>query len=307
MFVALSFVGTLPAYIVECIHQVRIYFDGDIYLMIDDLSSIHLEKLKQYDVKIENADTLQSNEFNDVANSVYHKFYICENMQGREKLFILSLQRFYLLNNLMNKYDLADGLFIELDNLIYDDPRNWLSEFSKNELCFMYHNHTACSSGIMYIKNKESLKGFLEYILYYIQNSNDFLSEMAALYEYYKLCQYKENEMQILPTYWESDDIPSLTYLNYEKYKETIFDTASIGIYLLGMDPYHTNGEIVLGQTRKEWYFLDFTDHKFEWKVDDLGRRKPYVWNGSKWILINNLHVHSKQLQNGLSLPLDPY
>ena len=95
--------------------------------------------------------------------------------------------------------------------------------------------------------------------------------------------------------------------LNYEKYKETIFDTASIGIYLLGMDPYHTNGEIVLGQTRKEWYFLDFTDHKFEWKVDDLGRRKPYVWNGSKWILINNLHVHSKQLQNGLSLPLDPY
>jgi hypothetical protein len=308
MFISLSFIGTLPSYIIECIHQVRIYFDGEIYLMIDDIDSVYIEQLNKYNVIIENAHELETVEFNQLVNEVYHKFYICENLKGREKIFILSFGRFFLLSNLMKKKNLSDGLFIELDNLLYEDPRKWLPQFSTHQLCFMYHNYVACSSGIMYIKNKNSLDGFLEYIFTYLRTSNDFLSEMGALYEYYKLHKNEENFIQILPTYWTCDatdnSIPQLAYLNYDKYNDTIFDTASIGIFLLGMDPYHTNNEIVLGLTRKEWYFLDFSNVPLEWKLDDFGRKKPYTWNGEKWLLINNLHVHSKQLVNGLSLPL---
>jgi len=206
----------------------------------------------------------------------------------------------------MNKKDLIDVLFIELDNLLYDDPRKWLPNFSTHDLGFMYHNYTVCSSGIMYVKNKNSLRGFLDYTFNYLRTSNDFLSEMSALYGYYKLHENDSQHIQILPTYWPNvdSDLPPLTHLNYEKYENTVFDAQSLGIYLLGMDPYHTNGEIVLGLVRKEWHFLDSSKLTFEWKVDDAGRKKPYVWNGSSWILINNLHVHSKQLANGLSLPL---
>jgi hypothetical protein len=306
MFIALSFVGPLPSYVVDCIHQVRIYFDGDVHLIIDDVESVYVEQLKKYNVIIENARELENEEFNQLVGEVYHKFYICEQLKGREKLFILSFGRFFLLNNLMNKKGLTDGLFIELDNLLYDDPKKWLPSFSTHDLCFMYHNHTACSSGIMYVKNKDSLRGFLDYIFNYLRHSNDFLSEMAALYQYYKLHENDGQHIQILPTYWPSvdGDLPPLTHLNYEKYDNTVFDTASFGIYLLGMDPYHTNGEIVLGLVRKEWYFLDSSKLTFEWKVDDAGRKKPYVWNGESWLLINNLHVHSKQLTNGLSLAL---
>ena len=39
IIVALSFVGKLPSYTIECIHQIRIYFKGEVYLIIDDLNS----------------------------------------------------------------------------------------------------------------------------------------------------------------------------------------------------------------------------------------------------------------------------
>ena len=49
---------------------------------------------------------------------------------------------------------------------------------------------------------------------------------------------------------------------------------------------------------------INYTNLQFEWKNDDDGRRRPFVWNGEKWILINNLHVHSKDLLSGLSMKL---
>ena len=52
MFVALSFVGALPAYIIECIHQIRCYFDKDIYLIINDIESQYIDHLEKYNVII---------------------------------------------------------------------------------------------------------------------------------------------------------------------------------------------------------------------------------------------------------------
>jgi hypothetical protein len=48
MFVALSFIGKLPSYIIESIHQIRIYFDKDIYLIINDIESPFIESLNKY-------------------------------------------------------------------------------------------------------------------------------------------------------------------------------------------------------------------------------------------------------------------
>ena len=39
MFVVLSFIGTLPNYVVDCVHQIRCFFQGDIYLILNDLNS----------------------------------------------------------------------------------------------------------------------------------------------------------------------------------------------------------------------------------------------------------------------------
>lgn len=300
MFIGLSFIGVLPNYIVDCIHQIRCYFDGDVWLITDDVNSQFIEKIIKYDVKIINYQQVIDNNLIEILNTNKHKFLYLRDMPGRELLFIRSFERFFLLNNLMIKYNLNDCLFVELDNLIYNDPRIWLSQMSKSNLCYMYDNVNHFSSGIMYIKNTQSIKGFLDYLTNFIKNSNEFMSEMRCLSDYFNI---NRDEVQILPTYWENKEISSISYENYKNYNDTIFDAAAIGIFLLGMDPYHTNGVIKTG-LKHNFSAIDYTDQKFEWKKDELGRLKPYIWNGEKWILINNLHVHSKQLMNGLSTPL---
>jgi hypothetical protein len=300
MILALSFVGKLPSYVVECIHQCRIYFSGDIYLILNDLTSIYLDSLKKYNVILVEYNSVESQVFNDVYNNRKYRFCIVPDLIGREELFIRSFERFFLIQNLMEQKKLNNCLFLELDNLIYDNPENWLQEFSKNELCYMYDNINRCSSGIMYIKNSNSLNNFLQVCVNYIINSNEFLNEMSALNIHLNNYNY---EVEILPTYWNNPNIIPEFYKNYGKYGESIFDSAPLGIYLLGMDPHHTNGVIQKYQKWKGSY-LDFTKEKTEWKEDDLGRKKPYVFDGEKWLLINNLHVHSKNLIEGLSLPL---
>ena len=173
----------------------------------------------------------------------------------------------------------------------------WLKEFSKHELCYMYDNDDRCSSGLMYVKNKNSLDNFLKYILFFISSSNEFMTEMTTLYRYYELYS---NKVQILPTYWKKEDIPTLAKMNYGSYDESIFDALAIGCYILGLDPHHTNGKIETGR-KALWCAIDYTKDIFEWKVDKEGRKIPHIYDGNKWIRINNLHIHSKDLKSGVS------
>jgi len=297
MFLCYAFIGKLPFYIVDTIHQARCFFDGDIYLIIDQLESPFVIQLQKYNVKIVDYNDVKSDLFKNVFEKNENKFCIVHGLTGREKLFIYSFERFFILQNLMKKFNLHDCLFLELDNLIYYDSLKWVEQFSKSELCYMYDNDDRCSSGIMYVKDGNSLEELLNYMLTYIENcSNELLNEMTVLYRYFRL---KKN-VQILPTYWVDNALPNEAYQNYNFYNETIFDAAAIGVYLLGNDPYHTNG-IIIRNVKNVYSKIDYTNCKFEWKLDDLGRKKPFIWNGEKWLLINNLHIHSKDLKSGLS------
>ena len=130
MFVALSFVGKLPEYILDCVHQIRLFYDGDIVLIVDDLQSPFIQELTQkYNVKIVNYEEVYSLDFFRCFEQNIKKFHICTWLHSRELLFVRCFERFFLLGNTMKKYNLTDCFFMELDNLIYDDPRVWLSEF----------------------------------------------------------------------------------------------------------------------------------------------------------------------------------
>uniref|UniRef100_A0A6C0JL19 Nucleotide-diphospho-sugar transferase domain-containing protein n=1 Tax=viral metagenome TaxID=1070528 RepID=A0A6C0JL19_9ZZZZ len=300
MIIAFCFIGILPDYIKETIHQVRLFFDGDVYLITNQLGSQYINDITSYNVNIINYDDVKSDVFYDVATKNRHKFHYMSDLIGRENLFMTAFERFFVLQNLLKKNNIEDCLFLELDNLIYDDPSKWLSQFSKNELCYMFDNYNRYSSGLMYVKNYNSLSGFLEEALEFIKNSSEFLNEMTVLYNYY--IKNKEN-VQILPTYWQIENAPEELYINYLNYNNTIFDSAPMGCYLLGLHPYHTNGILIKNQ-KSPFTYLDCTKNKFTWLNDDKGRRRPFIWNGENWILINNLHVHAKNLNEGLSLPL---
>ena len=300
MILAYCFIGILPSYIIETIYQARLFFDGDIYLIVNQLDSPYINDIKKYNINIINYEDVISYEFREISQKNISKFHYISDLKGREDLFLRSFERFFVLQNLLKQQNLEDCLFLELDNLIYDDPNKWILQFKKNELCYMYNNINSYSSGIMYIKNYKSVEGFLLEILEFIQNSNEFLSEMTVLSNYYK----KNKEcIQILPTYWCDETMEKELYLNYSFYNDTIFDAAAMGCFLLGLDPYHTEG-IITKHIKSPFTYIDCTKNKFNWIEDDKKRKQPFIWNGEKWLLINNLHVHAKNLKEGLSIPI---
>ena len=301
MNIALSFVGKLPKYTIHCIHQIRVFYQGEIYLIIDDLDSPYLHFINKYNVHIIDYNDVIHKEFNETFEKNRQKFMIVHKLLGREQLFMRSFERFFILYNLMVQQKLENCFFMEIDNLIYDDPNKWLEEFSKNRLCYMFNNPDHCCSGIMYIKNSDALLAFIDYLIYFIKTSYEFMSEMTCLARYYEL---NKTIVQLLPVYWDKEGVHKYASSNYDKYKNTIFDAASIGIYLLGTEPFHSGGVVLFNQ-KNVFSCNDYTNEKFEWKTDENGIRRPYILKDDQWILINNLHVHSKLLKGGLSLPLD--
>jgi len=294
MIVAYCFIGKLPEYAIDTVYQTRLFYDGPIYFIISDIESIYVNELKLHNVTIVDYKDVKYSEFNNCIDKNIHRFEYIPNLVGREKLFIYSFERFAVLYKTMLLYNLSDVFFLELDNLIYDNPLKWESEFSKKRMAYMYEKVERCSSGICYIKDSNILCNFLDYCMFFIETTNTHLNEMLALYNFWEL---NKEYVQILPTHWLSNG--SIISENYNNY-QSVFDSASIGIYLGGLDPYHTQGVIV--KNVKWWASeIDYTPYKYKWEKDDKGRNIPYVYNNT-WLRINNLHIHSKDLVSNLSI-----
>jgi len=301
MIVAYSYIGPLPDYTLDTIYQTRLFFKGPIYFIISDLTSQYVSILQnKYNVTIIPYDTVIDNHFNECIQEHFSKFTILENVKGREKLFIYAFERFFILRRLMEQQRLTNVFFMELDNLIYDDPLKWERSFCTTPIAFMFDNYDRCASGICFIQDSSILSEFCECCLQYIIETDvtrHFMTEMQALDQFWKANPQK---VQILPTHWKSENIPPMTYQHYERYNNSIFDSAGLGIYFGGIDTLHTGGLILTG-LRSPWSAIDYTKYKYEWMPDEDGRLIPYLINDNKWIRINNLHIHSKQLKPHLS------
>lgn len=293
------FIGELPAYALDTVKQARLFTSDPIYFIVSDPNHpIAIQLKNDYSVLIIPYSEVEDKDFTSIVTSHASKFCIVNGLKGRERLFICAFERFYLLSNLIKKYNLHHTFFIELDNLIYDDPQKWLPTFQRKNMAFMFDNHDRYASGICYFKGATALDLFLELCTNYIISSRDFLTEMTVLSIMRKT--YPE-QVQMLPILWKVNEYPTDVYEHFGEYGQSIFDAAAMGIYLGGMDPHHTNGVIVKG-LKTRWGLIDYTKYQYEWKTDEEGRKIPYIWSGSEWLRINNLHIHSKDLKSCLSL-----
>jgi len=295
--ICLSFIGKTQSYLEDCVYQIRLFTNVPIYYIYDDYGNDIVNKLynKYNNIFLIKYEEVICKEFNILVNENIGKFHIVDNIGDRKELFIRSFERFYLLYNLCIKYHLENVLFLELDNLIYDDPINWFNNINEKKLCYMIDHHIdkKCASGIFFMKNILLLKVLIDYFTYFILNNNGFMSEMIALYEFYE--KYSDS-VYILQTH---DSI--LPYsLNY-KNTLNIYDAAAIGVYLFGYDKCYTNGTVVKN-LKNIFSYIDYTSNKFVWIEDYYGRKIPYILKDcGGMIRINNLHIHSKTLNEALS------
>ena len=301
MIVVYSYIGPLPEYTIDPIIQTRLFYKGPIYFILNDHSSPFVPMLRDHGVIIVPYETVMDTTFNECIQQYFHKFTILEGLKGREKLFIYAFERFFVLHQLMKQRDLTNVFFMELDNLIYDDPLKWEPACWSAEMSFMFDNYDRCASGICFIQTQQVLSDFCACCLQYIIQTDiryQFMTEMQALDAFWKA---HPERVHLLPTHWPSDRVPPGTCQNYDRYNDTLFDSAGLGIYFGGTDPIHTGGLIMTGG-RSIWSAIDYTPYRMEWKKDEEGRQIPYIVWEQRWIRINNLHIHSKQLKPHLSV-----
>lgn len=295
MNVVYSFIGKLPAYSVETVHQLRLFYTGPVYFILDDSASPYVPELEKLDVKIVTYERIMDIDFLNLAATNIYKFVNVPVLREREALFMRSFERFFLLKNLMAYNRLSDVLFLELDNLLYDNPTKWLGAFQQKDMAFMFDNYDRCSSGICYVKNTDILTMFIGDCREFISNSTEFMSEMTVLYRFY---MKNMERIQLLPILWEGI-YPKQVYENSQAY-EGIFDAAALGIYIGGMDIALTEGKVI-PKAKMRFSYLDYSPFETVWREEE-GLRIPYIQNPEgKWIRINNLHLHSKVFTPHLS------
>jgi hypothetical protein len=283
-----SFIGSLPSYTVDSIYQARLFFKGDIYLIIDDFSSIYLQEIiNNYNVIIVNYNDVIDNRFIQLFNTYknYWESPYIEGLKGRELLMIRSYERLYLVNNLIKKLDLKDVITLEIDNLIYNNPENLLDYLrdAGNYTGMITCENNYCI-GYMYVKN--GLDNIIDFMNEFVINVNyryqyHSITEMKALYAYQKI----KKDLYLLPVFFNRPDIHIECHLNYNKFNDTIFDGAGHGIKLLGRDSYHKNPfpQLFINE-------LD-TTITYKWEKNNNGLLVPYLLDtiNNKWLLSHQL------------------
>lgn len=299
MNIVYSFIGKLPEYTIHSIHQTRTFFKGKIYLIVDNINDNLLDNIKKYDVTIINYNTVVDKEI-----IKYHRrFNIC-HCPGRELLFFRSTERFFLVKNLIKLLNLENVLFIEIDNLLYNDPNVWLQSLSKFNFSLMYTGKNHLSSGICFIKNFNVIQDITQKIINFINSEESLkmpcLNEMKILYS----IKNTIDGLHLLPGIWENDSaFIKEMYENYELYN-SIFDPGSIGTFLFGNEPANMGGKIVKGLQLNKYFSdtYDYSKHKIEFHLDEKARKIPYIINDNcEKIRINILHIYSKDLVSALS------
>jgi hypothetical protein len=306
MNVCYAYIGPLPSYSIEQVHQLRLFYNGPAYFILSDYTNPLVTILKEkYDIQIIHYNDVKHNDFNAMLERIGQKFLILHGLKERKNLFIYSFERFYILYNLMVQYSLTNVLFLEIDNLIYDEPQNWLKPLEDIDFACLFDNESRASAGVSYIKNTDALQTVLTSFNSYIETETGLLNEMSALYAFMK--KEKEDKhihVAFLPVHWEDDKYPVESFELSNVFTKSIFDAAAIGIFLGGLDTFHTGGIVKPGHKNK-FSLIDYTIYKFVYIDDEKGRKIPYIQNGDTQLRINNLHIHSKDLIHHLSSPLN--
>jgi len=290
-----SFIGKPPEYWITCIKQIRLFTCDKIYCITDHPDSDVIQTLQ----KISNTycvdyNMFRSLKFEHLVAAYRKKFVVVEELNDRKELFMRSLERFFLCENLMHKMSLFDVIFLEIDNMIYADASKFIDLLRIKPLAYMFDNFNRSSSGIMYIKNVHGLKNLNAYLVEYIINTKEFLSEMLGISEF---ASKYPTEVQYLPIHNETSKYPKICSNFISDYKY-IFDAAPIGVYICGNDTFHTGGNYVTGQ-KNLWSLIDFNNYSISWKLDQLNRSCPYIkFSDNQEYPIFNLHVHSKALDS---------
>jgi hypothetical protein len=230
------------------------------------------DKFAKYNVKIINCEDLDDMSFNKKSQL---------DKQFRGGFWHLCSLRFYYIYSYIKQYNIQNCIHIENDVMIYYNLDNKL--FTSDKICCVFDSYTRVIPSIIFIPSPEKFKIIID-------NYCTHINDMA------NLARFDETIIERLPlfTYLDINDEYKMITKNYSKYN-IIFDGASIGQYLGGVD-----GCNISGDTRgfiNETCIVKYNNYNFYWILDN-NLYIPHIKINNKLFPIFNLHIHSKKLFN---------
>lgn len=294
----------LPDYLESAIKQARMFNSCNIIVVANEKAfqqaNGNLEKYDTLCVACESLDKTFEH-FMFMYHSTLDKYF-------RNGFWNHATERFFYLQDVMQKFNLSSVIHIENDNMFYVDVYELLPVFKEHypHIGLTMDNDGRCIPGIVYIADKESMDHLAEYIAKFAFQGRNDMEIIASYYKEFGFALASQLPI-IMKEYVIERDLVSpyghfaqnkWNYCQYADAFSSIFDGAAIGQYLGGIDP--RNGPSVPGFINESCVFNPSL-LVYSWKTDERNRKVPYASYRGVEYRINNLHVHSKDLVQFLS------
>ena len=260
--------GVFQSYITTNVDQL-LKFDFNIHVIIDKSFFDYMEKYKHL-VNLVDASKLDT-DFDKKSNL---------DKNFRNGFWHNASKRMFILNAYMKQHRIKNVIHLENDVLLYSDMNYKFDE----KMYVTMDSKNRCIPGIMYIPNYELFNKLIE-------NYNYSKNDMENLGVFYNNNRHVVNAFPIIDN---SNSVEKNMYNEHFERFNSIFDGAAMGQYLGGVDPRNTPGD-----TRgfvNETCVIKYDKYKFKWLKKGT-HYLPHIEINDAMIPINNLHIHSKKLE----------
>jgi hypothetical protein len=205
------------------------------------------------------------------------------NFPKKDNFRNLTSKRFFLIYEFMKIKNLTNVIHLENDVLLYSD----LDFEFQDKIYLTMDSENRCIPSIIFIPKYNYLDNL-------IKNYQFKINDMTNLSIFF---HNNENIVETFPIINNSFE-KSIYNKNFTKFN-SIFDAAAIGQYIGGVDP----NNVKKGQNTNtvgfvnETCIIKYNNYSFEWKKKG-NFYYPYIIIDDKLLLINNLHIHCKKLEN---------
>ena len=272
-------IGNFQSYILDNNKQLLRLNIKNIYVITEEEFFIHFENYK------DTINLINVSELNEHYN-FYNKTHL--NKDFRNGFWTFASLRFFYIYSLMEKYNLSNCVHIENDVLLYYNIDLLENKLNKNYLYIPFDSYTRNIASIMYIPNSQIFKNILDN---YDVKKNDM--------ENFSNIKCKTNLIQNLPIFsnkYINNEEEAFVCENYDVFN-IIFDAASMGQYLGGVDPRNIQGDTT--GFVNETCVIKYNKYNFIWETHE-SVKKPFLEFEHNHMIIKipifNLHIHSKNL-----------
>lgn len=293
--------GNIPSYSNIAFRQAKIFNEeASIYFLANRNA---LDKMKNI------PEFVQQVSLESLTISPWHEQFIKKSLLDRKfrgGFWLYTTERFFYLEEFARQYDLRNIFHLENDVMLYCNLEEMLPVF---EECYptigaTFDCDTRVIFGFGYFNNSKPLTTLAKFLSKDLSRNN----EMLVISKFRGFDRKAIDFLPIIFPRFIEDNIlinklgnkpanPKNYCKNFEKFN-SVFDAAALGQYIGGGDPRNIKDKKQRGPGFiNETAVFNSSHMEYKWICDDMGRKSPYISYKDELIRINNLHIHSKELE----------